>query len=165
VPSGRTHDVITLILAVPAFIGSYFLTSHITAALVFTTTFLFGGLMFGPDLDTGSKQYWRWRLFRPIWLPYRALFRHRSRFTHGLFLGPLIRVVYFQAVLAILFFAGSYVWTSYSGGHLPGWPELLGTWQGLSAVALRWFGVNFLLAALAGMWFGAASHSIADLIL
>ena len=121
--------------------------------------------MFGPDLDTGSKQYWRWWIFRPIWLPYRALFRHRSRFTHGLFFGPVIRLVYFQAILAIVFFAGAYLWASFSGGHLPGWPELNGTWRGLGEIAYQRFGKEVLLLLFGGMWAGAASHSIADMLL
>lgn len=54
-PSGRTHDAVTVFLAVPAFISGYAATGDVSAALLIAGSFLFGGLMFGPDLDTVSR--------------------------------------------------------------------------------------------------------------
>ena len=49
-PSGKAHDAITLILAVPAFAGAYATTNSLSMAAVMAAAFIFGGLMFGPDL-------------------------------------------------------------------------------------------------------------------
>lgn len=96
VPSGKSHDFITLLIAVPVFATAYAVTWSVRTSVIITLAFLFGGLMFGPDLDTTSKQYSRWRFFRFLWFPYRTFFKHRSRWSHGLVCGPPIRVVYFS---------------------------------------------------------------------
>ena len=162
-PSGKTHDFITLALALPSFGLGYVFTGSLIAACVLTGGFLFGGLMFGPDLDTPSRQYSRWLVARPIWLPYRALFRHRSRFTHGLILGPLLRVLYFHAIVAAAGFAIGYVWAWYSGGQLPSWSAIFSTWQSIGQTVYRVFGEAALIWALIGIWLGAASHTFTDL--
>src|ERR671939_1651072 len=108
-PSGRTHDTITFILAAPTFAIAWGLSGSIALALVAACAMLFGGLMFGPDLDIQSRQYTRWGVFRFLWLPYRMLFRHRSRWSHGLIFGTLIRVIYFAAILALLVAAAVYL--------------------------------------------------------
>lgn len=72
-PSGRTHDRITL-WALPFVTGVAFWqtkSGHLT--LLITGGFLFGGLMFGPDLDIYSRQYQRWGFLRFIWLPYQKI--------------------------------------------------------------------------------------------
>ena len=92
-PSGKTHDAITFLLTAPAFGAAYFALHDIVTATAVTAAFLFGGLMFGPDLDTASKQYSRWYIFRFLWFPYRVFFKHRSRWSHGLIFGTLFRVV------------------------------------------------------------------------
>src|SRR5947208_3323060 len=68
-------------------------------ACLATATMLFGGFMFGPDLDIQSKQYTRWRIFRFLWFPYKVMFKHRSRWSHGIIFGTLIRVLYFTGML------------------------------------------------------------------
>src|SRR3982750_2608790 len=107
-PSGKTHDAITFIFAAPTFAIAWGLSGSIALAMVATCAMLFGGLMFGPDLDIQSRQYTRWGVFRFLWLPYRVVFRHRSRWSHGIIFGTLIRVVYFTAVLTLLFWVGVY---------------------------------------------------------
>ena len=82
-PSGRTHDAITWLAAVPAAAAAWFLTESVLLTSVVTGATLFGGLMFGPDLDIQSRQYTRWGPLRFIWWPYKVVFRHRSRLTHG----------------------------------------------------------------------------------
>ncbi|MEJ7617256.1 MAG: metal-binding protein [Pyrinomonadaceae bacterium] len=101
-PSGRTHDLVTVALAPPTFAAALVLTGSITMAVIVTVFMLFGGLMFGPDLDTLSRQYTRWGWFRVLWYPYRVVFRHRSRWSHGLTVGTLIRVLYFSGVIALV---------------------------------------------------------------
>src|ERR671921_58243 len=101
-PSGRTHDLITFVLAPPTFLAVWAATGSLKLAAVVTCATLFGGLMFGPDLDIQSRQYTRWGVFRFVWLPYRMLFRHRSRWSHGIIFGTLIRIIYFAMVLALV---------------------------------------------------------------
>src|SRR5207244_3431768 len=114
-PSGKTHDAITLLLAAPAFAVTYVATKNYSASLVVAAMFIFGGLMFGPDLDTVSRQYSRWLIFRFIWLPYRRFFKHRSRFSHGLIFGAFGRVVYFMGVLTLAAFVAAYFYAAYTG--------------------------------------------------
>ena len=92
-PSGKTHDAITFFLIAPTFAASYFVTKEIPTSIVITAGMLIGGLMFGPDLDTMSKQYTRWGIIKFLWYPYQAFFAHRSRWSHGLIFGTLLRVI------------------------------------------------------------------------
>ena len=125
---------------------------------------IFGGLMFGPDLDIQSRQYTRWGVFRFLWFPYKAAFRHRSRWSHGIVFGTLIRVVYFALVLTLLVWAFVYARAFFTaGGEVPGWREVAQVWRTLeAAAAARGVGPHVLLAVLAGLWWGAASHTLTD---
>ncbi|HYE14337.1 MAG TPA: metal-binding protein [Pyrinomonadaceae bacterium] len=163
-PSGKTHDLITLFLAPPTLGAAWVLTGSWWLAAVLTAGMLFGGLMFGPDLDIQSKQYTRWGVFRFLWLPYKVAFKHRSRWSHGIIFGTLIRVAYFAAVLALLVWAGVYVRAVYvAGGEAPGWAELEHAWRVIEAgAAASGLGRGAVLAALAGLWWGAASHTLTD---
>ena len=53
-PSGKTHDAITVVLAIPAFAIAFAVTRDVWLSMVIAVGFLFGGFMFGPDLDTLS---------------------------------------------------------------------------------------------------------------
>src|SRR5688500_7738198 len=118
-PSGRTHDAITFLLAVPAAAIGYAATGNAGSAALVGAAFLFGGLMFGRDLDTVSRQYSRWWVFRFLWFPYRSFFSHRSRFSHGLIFGALIRVVYFLGIITLAAFLVAYAYAAYSKGRPP----------------------------------------------
>ena len=111
-PSGKTHDTITFLLAAPVFAGAYAVTRSGPIALTVTAAFLFGGLMFGPDLDTVSKQASRWGIFKPLWYPYRVCFKHRSRWSHGLVFGTFLRVIYFIGITTVLLFGVAYAASS-----------------------------------------------------
>src|SRR5687767_13587351 len=104
-PSGKVHDAITVALAAPVSLVAYYVTGSWIASLICGAAFIFGGLMFGPDLDTISRPYARWGPARTIWLPYRYFFPHRSRFSHGLIFGALLRVVYLLGSLTVLMLA------------------------------------------------------------
>ena len=162
-PSGKTHDAITFLLAVPAFVGTYVLTRSLPSSAIVVAVFVFGGLMFGPDLDTVSRQYSRWSAFRFIWFPYRKFFKHRSRFSHGLIFGALIRVIYFMGVMTLLAFAAAYVFEAYTGGRLPGLMEFVNVWRAVGDVARARFGEYSLAFVFVGLWSGAASHTFTDL--
>ena len=161
-PSGRTHDAITLLLAAPAAAVGYATTRDIAGAVVIAASFAFGGLMFGPDLDTVSRQYSRWFIFRVLWFPYRSFFTHRSRFSHGLIFGALIRVVYFLGALTLVAFAAVYGYAWYSGGRMVGTGEIAQAWNQIGRFTRDNFGESFLLIVFLGLWLGAASHTFTD---
>ena len=163
-PSGKTHDAITFLLAVPAFAATYSATRSLSASAIVFSAFVFGGLMFGPDLDTVSRQYSRWLIFRFLWYPYRMFFKHRSRFSHGLLFGALIRVVYFMGVLTLVVFIAAYCYAVYSGGKLPGLTDISLVWQPVGNFVRANFGEHFLALSFLGLWLGAASHTFTDMV-
>ena len=162
-PNGRTHDAITFLFAIPAFAAGYLYAHSLASAAIIGFGFLFGGLMFGPDLDTVSRQYSRWFIFRYLWFPYKSFFKHRSRFSHGLIFGALIRVVYFLGVLTLTAFLAAYLYAAYSGGKLPGFVDLAGVWQRIGEFTQSNFGDYFLVFVFIGLWLGAASHTFTDM--
>ena len=70
-PSGQTHDRITLwsLPVVAAIAFGQTQSGNIT--LILSGAYLFSGLMFGPDLDLYSRQYQRWGCVRWIWIHYQ----------------------------------------------------------------------------------------------
>lgn len=161
-PSGRTHDAITIVLAAPTFALAWGVTRSLALACVATAAMLFGGLMFGPDLDIQSKQYTRWGVFRFIWLPYKVIFRHRSRWSHGILFGTLIRVIYFTGVIALLAAAAVYLRAMLVSGAPPGFEEIVNVWRMMDNVLRQTVGNHVLWITFAGLWWGAASHTLTD---
>src|SRR5919202_6213694 len=141
-PSGKTHDAITIILAAPTFAAAWGLTGKLTPAFLATGAMLFGGLMFGPDLDIQSRQYMRWGIFRFIWFPYKVIFRHRSRWSHGIIFGTLIRVLYFTGMLALLFLAGIYLRALLVSGPTPSLTEIGQSWRAVETAVRQNVGDN-----------------------
>jgi uncharacterized metal-binding protein len=163
-PSAKTHDAITFMLAAPAAAAAYAGTWHASAALIVGLSFLFGGLMFGPDLDTVSRQYSRWGLLRWLWFPYRSFFKHRSRFSHGLILGALLRVFYFAGVITLVVFVLGYVYATYAGGRMPQLADINTVWRPVGGFVNSYLGGGeFYLLSFVGLWIGAASHTLTDI--
>ena len=98
------------------------------ASAVVAVAFVFGGLMFGPDLDTVSRQYSRWGIFRAIWFPYRSFFKHRSRFSHGLIFGALLRAIYFMGIVTLVAYLAAYVYVIFAGGRGAGMLDVAHIW-------------------------------------
>lgn len=151
-PSGRTHDRITL-WSSPFVAGVTFLqTQSSDLTLIVSGAFLFSGLMFGPDLDIHSVQYKRWGPLRLLWIPYQKTLRHRSILSHGPIVGTTLRVLYMASWLGIIgIFAlgiAQLVWDV-------GW-----NWQMLAESAnqypTEWF------AFYLGLELGAMSHVVSD---
>jgi uncharacterized metal-binding protein len=161
-PSGRTHDAVTVILAAPTFVAAWGLAGNLALALLATGAMLFGGFMFGPDLDIQSRQYARWGIFRFLWLPYRGLFRHRSRWSHGIIFGTLIRILYFTLVLALIVSTGVYLRAALTNGPVPTFDEIGLAWRAIEAGVRANVGEHAGWAALAGLWWGAATHTLTD---
>lgn len=154
-PSGRTHDRITL-WGLPFVTALTFArTQSGNVTLILAGAYLFSGLMFGPDLDLYSRQYQRWGYLRWIWIPYQKALRHRSFFSHGLVVGTTLRIVYLSCWLSILgiFLLGiaQLIWDV-------GW-----NWQILTGAAMRSFQHSTeWIALFLGLELGAMSHSISD---
>lgn len=162
-PSGKVHDSVTFGLALPAFGAAFLVTDSWSASFTCCAAFLFGGLMFGPDLDTISRPYTRWGPARAIWLPYRYFFSHRSRFSHGLVFGALIRVVYFMGAVTMAVMIGAVLWQAFRGGQILGVAHISTAWAIVGDTLRGSFGENFLMLVFAGLWLGAASHSLTDI--
>jgi uncharacterized metal-binding protein len=162
-PSGKTHDAITVILSIPATVITYAAVGRPVAAATVGAAFLFGGLMFGPDLDTVSRQYSRWWIFRTLWFPYRHFFKHRSRISHGLVFGALFRVIYFLGVATILAYLAAFAWNGIAGDSTPDAADFARAWNTVGGLARNYLGENFLLFTFLGLWLGAASHTVTDI--
>lgn len=157
-PSGRTHDRITLwcLPFIAALAG--WLTRSPALTVIVSLSFLVGGLMLGPDLDIHSIQYRRWGLLRWIWLPYRKALKHRSGLSHGPIVGTALRVVYLSAWIALFAFLTIEVLNAVWNAQL--------TWQKLRSPFRALMGYYLIewLAILIGLELGALSHSISDLL-
>lgn len=155
-PSGQTHDRITL-WSLPVVSGlSVALTKSSDLTLMVSGGFLFGGLMFGPDLDIYSRQFKRWGWLRRIWIPYQKSMRHRSVLSHGLLIGTTLRVVYLASWIVGLGLLGVLL------------VELLiqeaWSWQQILYKA-KGFGFEYrfeLIALFVGLEMGAMLHSLSD---
>lgn len=163
-PSGRTHDIITFALIPPVVIGGWMYWNTWPLACIVTAAMVFAGLMFGPDLDLYSRQYKRWGPLRFIWVPYMMAIGHRSRLSHGLVLGTIFRVLYFIAVFALLSSVTLYVRQRYLYGAQTTWSaefervslDLGAFWERTDK--------QYFKAAFAGLWLGAAAHTISDVV-
>jgi uncharacterized metal-binding protein len=162
-PSGKTHDGVTFFLAVPVWILIWRLSGSVALAAVAGAAFLFGGLMFGPDLDTKSVQYGRWGVFKVIWFPYKFFFKHRSVWTHGLLFGTLLRIIYFLGFLTIVLLGIAFIAGYLTGnGFLQQDISFVAVWREFGSYFRGVFGKYVFYIVFAGLWLGAASHSLAD---
>ncbi|MGB3612739.1 MAG: metal-binding protein [Elainellaceae cyanobacterium] len=155
-PSGRTHDRITL-WSLPIVVGiSLWLTRSSTLTLALIGGFLFGGLMLGPDLDTRSIHHNRWGWFRWIWVPYRNSISHRSPLSHGPVIGTTLRVIYLLVVMGLTTAAGLAITNEVLGLSWT-WGQL----RQLLADGLTRYG-HILTAAVVGLEVGALGHYTSD---
>jgi len=162
-PSGKTHDLITFVLAAPTAAISYYVTRDWVITGIVTGGLLFGGLMFGPDLDIQSKQYTRWGPLRFIWFPYKIALSHRSRLSHGILFGTLIRIVYFLTVVTILLAISLFIRDRFVLHESAGVGEMQSAFTRVWEI-FRPIRRDYLFAAFAGLWIGAASHTASDVI-
>ncbi|MGH8651626.1 MAG: metal-binding protein [Gammaproteobacteria bacterium] len=163
-PSGRTHDLITFAISPVAFVAAMMYWGRPLVALVAAAATIFAGLMFGPDLDLYSKQYKRWGPLRFIWYPYMVALSHRSRLSHGLMLSTAFRVLYFIAVTVVLSTAVLYARQRYLYGVQTTWSEEFTRVSLDLGKFLRRTEKEYFWAAFAGLWFGAAMHTVSDVV-
>ena len=155
-PSGQTHDRIT-IWALPLIaIATFWQTRSSGITLLIAAGFMFGGLMFGPDLDIYSIQFQRWGYFRFIWLPYQKSLRHRSFLSHGPLIGTTLRVIYLCGLVSI---AGIFVLLIAEKLLNMNW-----SWYEVAKHLLEIINLHStrFLALFIGLELGAMSHSISD---
>lgn len=135
---------------------AFCLTQRMGLTILVCLGFLFGGWMFGPDLDIHSVQYKRWGWLRWIWLPYRHSMRHRSPYSHAPIIGTIGRVLYFSfwvalASLVMVDLLNAMERTALTWGDLGN-----GLAWGLRRYWQEW------LAFLVGLELGALSHYSSD---
>jgi uncharacterized metal-binding protein len=156
--AGLTHDRITKICLPLVAGGGWILTRSGELTLGLAASFLFSGLMFGPDLDIQSVQTQRWRWFQWLWQPYRKLVPHRSLLSHGPILGTLGRVLYLGSWVALVLTIGYFSrrWLGFS----------LQQEQQFLLQSRKWAidHTPLLWTMLIGLELGAMSHYLADLI-
>jgi uncharacterized metal-binding protein len=162
-PNGPTHDFITVVSAaalVPLALNADLPDNNPTNVIVLLGAYLASGLLFSPDLDLKSKPYKRWRLLRFIWLPYQNMVPHRSWISHSFFFGPLLRVLYFTGVMALL----SFILLAVINALVPIDPT--GIFVRTAADIRYWMEAHpwVIVYAAAGFVLGGASHTLADSI-
>jgi uncharacterized metal-binding protein len=155
-PSGHTHDRITWVCLPFITLAGFLLTQQLSLTLIIAIGFLFGGLMFGPDLDVRSRQSRRWGVLGWLWRPYRGWLRHRSVLSHGPIAGTLGRLL-FLSLWAFLF-----TLIGLEFAHRMGWAAI--TWNQLGQAIGQnlWHHRGPWLALFIGLEAGAMSHSLSD---
>jgi len=155
-PSGQTHDRITL-WSLPVVMGSTLvLTRSSDLTLLVSGGFLFSGLMLSPDLDLYSRPFKRWGWLRWIWIPYQKGMRHRSMLSHGPIIGTTLRVVYLASWIVGLGVLGLVIVDLFR--------DVPWSWQQFATEAIA-FLVKYrwpLVALFAGLEMGAMTHSLCD---
>ncbi len=158
-PGIRAHDTITWIggvllaplsLAVPS-------PNHWLSALTLSGSFLLSGLLFSCDLDVPAGEYRRWGPLRRLWWPYERLLPHRSWLSHGLVIGPLLRLAYFGLVVDLLVSLLALV-ASALGLDGRAW---LQDWHRFWADLVR-YDPRPVAEVLSGFVLGGAAHSLPD---
>lgn len=157
-PSGKTHDFLTYTstTACAYCLWHYQVTNDLSLIGIFSIASLFGGLMFGPDLDIKSVQYNRWGPLKFIWLPYQA-FGHRSKKTqsHDALFGPLVRIGYFFCAIVFL--------SIFAAGVFSIFDKKLSLSFLFSLINLiLQIPFKYQISFLIGLWFGNIMHYLAD---
>lgn len=137
-PNGKTHDKITVITTPIVGGFTYLILGDIKTTAFLMSGYLFASFMFNGDLDTNSRPYNRWWLFKMIWIPYQLMFTHRSIWTHGIILGTVVRLIYVLVIPALII--------AVKGAELP---------------EINW---NIVVLILVGLELGNINHSLSDKI-
>jgi uncharacterized metal-binding protein len=107
---GKTHDWVTLACLPSVWLVcrmGFHLSWHL-CTLVTLGTYI-GGFWLSPDLDTRSRPFYRWGIFRFIWWPYQWVAKHRSGLSHGILLASWLRLLYLSAILIVIY-SGTYLY-------------------------------------------------------
>lgn len=153
-PGASTHDRITIVTGAALAPLAWILATErpLATALTLTSAHLLSGLLFSCDLDIDSIEYRRWGPLRLIWWPYKEMIPHRSWLSHGLIIGPLLRVAYFGVIAYALLWAALYL--TGNAGQWIIWRDAF--WHYLADHPRE------VYAFLIGFVLGGAAHSIPD---
>jgi uncharacterized metal-binding protein len=165
-PGARTHDAITVVtglaLGPVSFSGfqalDYTPEAALRSAAVLVIAHMVSGILFSPDLDIDGAIDDRWGIFYWIWRPYMWVVPHRSRWlSHGLVLPPLLRLLYFYVVVALLLICAAWALAKV-GIALPDLHVRLRD----TLIQIATDQPREVRAFLLGFITGSAAHSIAD---
>ncbi len=165
-PNGKTHDALTVVTAAAAVPAWWLLVpahapqdaASLAAAL---GAYVFSGFWLSDDLDTNSIAYKRWGALRFLWWPYQKLVPHRSWVSHGIGVGPLVRVAYFLVMLWAL--VRGVAWGLVEAGvPINRDALLLGAWHHTWAWTVAH--PSWALWTTLGLILGGVTHSLADLV-
>ncbi len=162
-PSGKTHDKITVVTAIAAVPVWWWesATKDWAGLAVGLTAYFFSGFWLSDDLDTHSIAYKRWGALRWLWWPYQKMVPHRSWVSHGIGFGPIFRVAYFLVMLWVTM--RGLLWVLIQV-HIPvSRDAVLGSFWGLTT---DWTAAHpsWAVCALIGLVLGGVTHSVADAI-
>lgn len=153
-PSGNTHDTVTVVTTPIIGVLGYAVTKDLLTTSILSSSYFFSGFMFSGDLDTRSVQYKRWYFLRFIWKPYQKMFSHRSIMTHGTLEGTLVRILYLLSVILLS------VWLL---TFIPNFP--------ITTIELKTFLIDLItkypkesISLLIGLLIGSFSHTATDLL-
>jgi len=155
--SGKVHDWVTWATTPVVWViarQSFNLSTDVCWTLIIGA--LAGGLLLSPDLDTRSRPFYRWGIFRFIWRPYQWIAKHRSGLSHGVLMASWFRLLYLSAVLTLLYCV-TYL-TLARWGHVA--PHAPG--QDVTAFAQQHLNSFFWLGI--GVWIGSLLHIVVDFI-
>ncbi len=147
--SGASHDRATWALALP-FGALWWPWLGLSGTTVAAASFLLGGLLLSPDLDTRSNATRRWGPLRLLWWPYRHGLSHRSLLSHTPVIGSAGRLLYLAVLVLVLCLLGSPLGTPSPDQLLVSLQHLWRHQQGL------------MIAALTGIEASAWLHLIQD---
>lgn len=164
-PDARTHDVITVLSAValaPLYqtiqtANNVPLEAAALNTIILAGAHLVSGMFFSPDLDLDSRIDNRWGPLMWIWWPYMRVIPHRHFWSHSLVFSPLLRLLYFYSVLALLLSGGAWL-LAQVGVILPDYRVRLNAF--LLGFARDYPAQTW--AVLLGFITGSAAHTIAD---
>ena len=162
-PSGKTHDKITVVTAVASVPLWWWESSvrDIAGFAIGLAAYLFSGFWLSDDLDTNSIAYKRWGLLRWLWWPYQKAVPHRSWVSHGIGFGPIFRVAYFLVMIWAVM--RGVLWLLIRAGVPVNPDTVLGGFWGFTT---DWTQAHpsWAMCALIGLVLGGLAHSVADAV-
>ncbi|MBO0719341.1 MAG: metal-binding protein [Blastocatellia bacterium] len=163
-PNGPVHDRITVAVAALGSAAMQYDTGEWRLSFIYGAMTLFSGLLFSPDLDLHSESYIRWGWLKFLWWPYKTALPHRHFLSHGLLIGVVSRIVYLHMVGGLLLIVLRWAWHVFWIGTKS---DLVQEMVYIYDTGFSWYrsmDPSQLLAGFLGLWVGAESHTVADLI-
>ncbi|MBC7474450.1 MAG: metal-binding protein, partial [Candidatus Sericytochromatia bacterium] len=157
-PSGKTHDSIAWYCFIPFSYLCWYLTNDLEAVFIYTFAYFFSNLMFSGDLDLVSIQSKRWGIFRWIWIPYRKMIPHRSKWSHGILLGTVFRIFYLGTFLSVFYGILYFISLQY----LPSINKELIHSTNKGVIFLKHQQPIYFVTIFLGLFTGATLHTTAD---